>query len=178
MENQFDALSQFGQAESTAPMRFWRRCRRERSSGGRDDQCADRRCRTKIQHQRSGTGDPQPVSHVYGGRFLPICGILDSLMDWVDPDIDTRVNGADEEAYLVEPNLPLLGPYLVKTVPWMTSRNCYSFEASLPNSIMACREGFRPPTCPWAWGMVILDLSTCSTPWEGFRSTSTQPPRK
>ena len=31
--------------------------------------------------------------------------ILDSLMDWVDPDIDTRVNGADEEAYLVEPNL-------------------------------------------------------------------------
>ena len=36
----------------------------------------------EIQHQRSGTGDPQPVSHVYEVRFLPVCGysgFLDGL---------------------------------------------------------------------------------------------------
>ena len=42
--------------------------------------------------------------------------ILDSLMDWVDPDTDIRVNGADEESYLAEPNLPF-PPYLVKNGP-------------------------------------------------------------
>ena len=39
--------------------------------------------------------------------------IMDSLMDWVDPDLMVRTNGADEEDYLAEPNPPF-PPYLVK----------------------------------------------------------------
>ena len=32
--------------------------------------------------------------------------IMDSLMDWVDADVAVRLNGADEEDYLTEPNPP------------------------------------------------------------------------
>ena len=42
--------------------------------------------------------------------------IMDSLMDWVDPDLMVRTNGADEEDYLAEPNPPF-PPYLVKNGP-------------------------------------------------------------
>ena len=42
--------------------------------------------------------------------------IIDSLMDWVDPDLMVRLNGADEEDYLAEPNPPF-PPYLVKNGP-------------------------------------------------------------
>ena len=42
--------------------------------------------------------------------------IMDSLMDWVDVDVGVRLNGADEEDYLTEPNPPF-PPYLVKNGP-------------------------------------------------------------
>lgn len=42
--------------------------------------------------------------------------IMDSLMDWVDVDVAVRLNGADEEDYLTEPNPPF-SPYLVKNGP-------------------------------------------------------------
>ncbi|MDA7866779.1 general secretion pathway protein GspK, partial [Verrucomicrobia bacterium] len=32
--------------------------------------------------------------------------IVDSVLDWMDPDLEPRLNGADGEAYLSEPNPP------------------------------------------------------------------------
>ena len=42
--------------------------------------------------------------------------IVDSILDWVDPDLEPRLNGADGEAYLVEPNPPF-PPYLTNNGP-------------------------------------------------------------
>ncbi len=42
--------------------------------------------------------------------------IVDSILDWVDPDLEPRLNGVDGEAYLVEPNPPF-PPYLSKNGP-------------------------------------------------------------
>ena len=42
--------------------------------------------------------------------------ITDSLLDWMDPDLDPRLNGADGEDYLVQPNPPF-PPYLCKNGP-------------------------------------------------------------
>ena len=72
--------------------------------------------------------------------------ILDSLMDWVDPDIDTRVNGADEEAYLVEPNLPLLRPYLVKNGPLDDISELLLIRGITPELYYGMQEGFPTPT--------------------------------
>ncbi len=48
----------------------------------------------------------------------PLAGdvIIDSLLDWVDPDFDPRLNGFDGESYLTEPNPPF-PPYLAKNGP-------------------------------------------------------------
>ena len=42
--------------------------------------------------------------------------IVDSILDWMDPDLEPRLNGVDGEAYLVEPNPPF-PPYLSKNGP-------------------------------------------------------------
>ncbi|MDA7644984.1 general secretion pathway protein GspK [bacterium] len=42
--------------------------------------------------------------------------IVDSVLDWMDPDLEPRLNGADGEAYLSEPNPPF-PPYLTKNGP-------------------------------------------------------------
>ena len=42
--------------------------------------------------------------------------IVDSILDWVDPDLEPRLNGVDGEAYLTEPNPPF-PPYLSKNGP-------------------------------------------------------------
>ncbi|MCS1408096.1 MAG: hypothetical protein M2R45_01261 [Verrucomicrobia subdivision 3 bacterium] len=42
--------------------------------------------------------------------------IVDSILDWMDPDPNPRLNGADGEAYLAEPNPPF-PPYRAKSGP-------------------------------------------------------------
>ena len=78
--------------------------------------------------------------------------ILDSLMDWVDPDIDTRVNGADEEAYLVEPNLPLLGPYLVKNGPLDEISELLLIRGITPELYYGMQGGLPAPNMPMGMG--------------------------
>ncbi len=42
--------------------------------------------------------------------------IVDSVLDWMDPDLDPRLNGFDGESYLSEPNPPF-PPYMTKNGP-------------------------------------------------------------
>ena len=62
--------------------------------------------------------------------------IMDSLMDWVDPDLMVRTNGVMKKIIWPSPILPSRLT-LSKTAPSMTSPNFFSSEASPLRSITA-----------------------------------------
>ncbi|MDG1892876.1 MAG: type II secretion system protein GspK [Verrucomicrobiota bacterium] len=93
--------------------------------------------------------------------------ILDSLKDWVDPDIITRLNGADEESYLTEPNSPF-PPYLVKNgfiddlselllIKGITPEIFYGFQAA------------ENPLMPTGMGSANFGLSDLFTTVGGYQ---------
>jgi len=58
----------------------------------------------------------QQILAVLGVDLSEMSTIVDSYMDWRDPDHNTHLSGAETEDYLMEPNLPF-PPYVAKNGP-------------------------------------------------------------
>ena len=108
--------------------------------------------------------------------------VINSILDWIDPDDNPRIQGAESDYYQGEDP-----PYLARTGPSMTCRRC-CYPGHHPRSLLGRRRSDQPSGCLLPATRTLLRPASrrphlqlrpgpiCSPPSPAAASISTPPP--